>query len=68
VLAVIGNLSSGTVTIIGAVTSINISSIVFKQDDTVAHTISANLPSVNTSDNTWTLDNNGISLISGIIS
>ncbi|CAC9967407.1 hypothetical protein [uncultured Gammaproteobacteria bacterium] len=49
---------SGTVTIIGAVTSINISSIVFKQDDTVAHTISANLPSVNTSDNTWTLDNN----------
>ncbi|CAC9623987.1 hypothetical protein [uncultured Gammaproteobacteria bacterium] len=49
---------SGTVAIIGAVTSINISSIVFKQDDTIAHTISANLPSVNTSDNTWTLDNN----------
>ena len=49
---------SGTVAIIGAVTSINISSIVFKQGDTVAHIINSNLPSVNASDNTWTLDNN----------
>jgi hypothetical protein len=38
---------SGTVTIIGTVTSINISSIVFKQGNTTIHTISANLPSVN---------------------
>ncbi len=49
---------SGTVAIIGTVTSINISSIVFKQGNTVVHTISANLPSVDTDDNTWTLDNN----------
>ncbi|CAC9562575.1 hypothetical protein [uncultured Gammaproteobacteria bacterium] len=48
---------SGTVAIIGAVTSINISSIVFKQGNTTVHTISANLPSVNASDNTWTLAN-----------
>ena len=48
---------SGTVAIIGTVTSINISSIVFKQGNTTVHTISANLPSVNASDNTWTLDN-----------
>jgi hypothetical protein len=43
---------SGTVAIIGTVTSINISSIVFKQGNTTVHTISANLPSVNASDNT----------------
>ncbi|CAC9608585.1 hypothetical protein [uncultured Gammaproteobacteria bacterium] len=49
---------SGTVAIIGTVTSINISSIVFKQGNTVVHTISANLPSVDTDDNTWTLGNN----------
>jgi hypothetical protein len=48
---------SGTVAIIGTVTSINISSIVFKQGNTTVHTISANLPSVNASDNTWTLAN-----------
>ncbi len=48
---------SGTVAIIGTVTSINISSIVFKQGDTI-HTISNNLPSVDANDNTWTLDNN----------
>ena len=48
---------SGTVAIIGTVTSINISSIVFKQGNTTVHTISANLPSVNASDNTWTLGN-----------
>ena len=36
--------------------SINISSIVFKQGNTAIHTISNNLPSVN-SDNTWTLGN-----------
>jgi hypothetical protein len=35
---------SGTVVIIGTVTSIKISSIVFKKDNTVAHTISNNLP------------------------
>jgi hypothetical protein len=46
----------GTVAIIGTVTSINISSIVFKQGNNVVHTISTNLPSVNASDNTWTLD------------
>ena len=49
---------SGTVAIIGTVTSINISSIVFKQGNNVVHTISTNLPSVNASDNTWTLANN----------
>jgi hypothetical protein len=49
---------SGTVTIIGTVTSINISSIVFKKGNDVVHTISANLPSVDANDNTWTLDNN----------
>jgi hypothetical protein len=49
---------SGTVAIIGTVTSINISSIVFKQGNTTVHTISNNLPSVNASDNTWTLANN----------
>jgi hypothetical protein len=43
--------------IIGTVTSRNISSIVFKQGDTI-HTISNNLPSVDANDNTWTLDNN----------
>ncbi|CAB9544347.1 hypothetical protein BROOK1789C_1613, partial [Bathymodiolus brooksi thiotrophic gill symbiont] len=48
---------SGTVEIIGTVTSINISSIVFKQGNTTVHTISANLPSVNANDNTWTLAN-----------
>ena len=48
---------SGTVTIIGTVTSINISSIVFKKGNDVVHTISANLPSVDANDNTWTLDN-----------
>ncbi|CAC9549109.1 hypothetical protein [uncultured Gammaproteobacteria bacterium] len=47
---------SGTVAAIDTVTSINISSIVFKQGDTAIHTISNNLPSVN-SDNTWTLGN-----------
>jgi hypothetical protein len=47
---------SGTVVIIGTVTSIKISSIVFKKDNTVAHTISNNLPKIN-SDNTWSLDN-----------
>jgi hypothetical protein len=40
-----------------AVTSINISSIVFKKGNDVVHTISANLPSVDANDNTWTLDN-----------
>ncbi len=49
---------SGTVAIIGTVTSINISSIVFKKGNDVVHTISANLPSVDANDNTWTLDNN----------
>ena len=49
---------SGTVAIIGTVTSINISSIVFKKGNDVVHTISANLPSVDADDNTWTLDNN----------
>jgi hypothetical protein len=49
---------SGTAAIIGAVTSINISSIVFKQGNAVALIINSNLPSVNASDNTWTLDNN----------
>ncbi len=48
---------SGTVAIIGTVTSINISSIVFKQGDAIVHTIGANLLSVNANDNTWTLDN-----------
>jgi hypothetical protein len=48
---------SGTVAIAGTVNSINISSIVFKQGNTSIHTISNNLPSVN-SDNTWTLANN----------
>jgi hypothetical protein len=48
---------SGTVAIIGAVNSISISSIVFKQGDTTVHAISANLLSIN-SNNTWTLDNN----------
>ena len=47
---------SGTVVIIGTVTSISISSIVFKKDNTDIHTISNNLPKIN-SDNTWTLDN-----------
>jgi hypothetical protein len=47
---------SGTVAIIGAVNSISISSIVFKQGDTTVHAISANLLSIN-SNNTWTLDN-----------
>jgi hypothetical protein len=47
---------SGTVAAIDTVTSINISSIVFKHGDTAIHTISNNLPSVN-SDNTWTLGN-----------
>jgi hypothetical protein len=47
---------SGTVAAIDTVTSINISSIVFKQGDTAIHTISNYLPSVN-SDNTWTLAN-----------
>jgi hypothetical protein len=48
---------SGTVAIIGTVTSINISSIVFKKGNDVVHTISANLPSVDANDNPWTLDN-----------
>jgi hypothetical protein len=48
---------SGTVAIIGTVTSLNISSIVFKQGDAIVHTIGANLLSVNANDNTWTLDN-----------
>jgi hypothetical protein len=48
---------SGTVAIAGTVNSINISSIVFKQGDTVAHIINSNLPSVNASDNTWSLGN-----------
>jgi hypothetical protein len=47
---------SGTVAIIGTVTSINISSIVFTQGGTAIHTISSNIPSVD-SDNTWTLAN-----------
>ncbi|CAC9549118.1 hypothetical protein [uncultured Gammaproteobacteria bacterium] len=47
---------SGTVAIIGTVTSINISSIVFTQGGTAIHTISNNIPSVD-SDNTWTLAN-----------
>jgi hypothetical protein len=41
---------------IDTVTSINLSSIVFTHGDTAIHTISNNLPSVN-SDNTWTLGN-----------
>jgi hypothetical protein len=49
---------SGTVAIIRIVTSINISSIVFKQGNTTVHTISNNLPSVNASDITWTLATN----------
>ena len=47
---------SGIVETIGTVTSISISSIAFKQGNTAIHTISNNLPSVN-SDNTWTLGN-----------
>jgi hypothetical protein len=47
---------SGTVTIIGTVNSISIRSIVFKQGNTDIHTISNNLPKIN-SDNTWTLGN-----------
>ena len=47
---------SGTVAIIGTVTSISISSIVFIQGGTAIHTISNNIPSVD-SDNTWTLAN-----------
>jgi hypothetical protein len=46
-----------TAVVIELVTSINISSIVFKQGDAIVHTIGANLLSVNANDNTWTLDN-----------
>jgi hypothetical protein len=48
---------SGTVAIIGTVTSLNISSIVFKQGDTI-HTISNNLPSVIIRINTWKISTN----------
>jgi hypothetical protein len=64
VLVVIENLSAfvpslnGTVAIIDAVTSINISAIVFKQGNTVAHIINSNLPKINVNDSTWTLENN----------
>jgi hypothetical protein len=44
------------VTIIGTVNSISIRSIVFKQGNTDIHTISNNLPKIN-SDNTWTIGN-----------
>jgi hypothetical protein len=49
---------NGTVAIIDAVTSINISAIVFKQGNTVAHIINSNLPKINVNDSTWTLENN----------
>ena len=48
---------SGTVEIIGVVTSISISSIVFKRGDTLVHTIDSSLPTIN-ANNTWALNNN----------
>jgi hypothetical protein len=36
----------------------NISAIVFKQGNTVAHIINSNLPKINVNDSTWTLENN----------
>jgi hypothetical protein len=52
---------NGKITVFGIVNSISISSIVFKQNDTV-YTIDSgpNLPRVNTDDNTWTLTNSDI--------
>jgi hypothetical protein len=52
---------NGKITVFGTVNSISISSIVFKQNDTV-YTIDSgpNLPRVNTDDNTWTLTNSDI--------
>jgi hypothetical protein len=47
----------GTVEIIGVVTSISISSIVFKRGDTLVHTIDSSLPTIN-ANNTWALNNN----------
>ncbi|SGZ91413.1 Flagellar hook-length control protein FliK [Bathymodiolus thermophilus thioautotrophic gill symbiont] len=47
---------SGTVSVIGTVSSISVSSIVFKQGDTTVHVITTNLPAI--VNNTWTLANN----------
>ncbi|WP_257468827.1 beta strand repeat-containing protein, partial [Bathymodiolus thermophilus thioautotrophic gill symbiont] len=47
---------SGTVSVIGTVSSISVSSIVFKQGDTTVHVITTNLPAI--VNNTWALDNN----------
>ncbi|OJA02990.1 hypothetical protein, partial [Bathymodiolus thermophilus thioautotrophic gill symbiont] len=47
---------SGTVSVIGTVSSISVSSIVFKQGDTTVHVIATNLPAI--VNNTWTLANN----------
>ncbi|CAB5494075.1 beta strand repeat-containing protein, partial [Bathymodiolus thermophilus thioautotrophic gill symbiont] len=47
---------SGTVSVIGTVSSISVSSIVFKQGDTTVHVITTNLPAI--VNNTWALANN----------
>ncbi|CAB5500312.1 beta strand repeat-containing protein, partial [Bathymodiolus thermophilus thioautotrophic gill symbiont] len=47
---------SGTVSVIGTVSSISVSSIVFKQGDTTVHVITTNLPAI--VNNSWTLANN----------
>ncbi|CAB5503063.1 RTX toxins and related Ca2+-binding proteins, partial [Bathymodiolus thermophilus thioautotrophic gill symbiont] len=47
---------SGTVSVIGTVSSIGVSSIVFKQGDTTVHVITTNLPAI--VNNTWALANN----------
>jgi hypothetical protein len=59
---------NGTVAIIDAVTSINISAIVFKQGNTVAHIINSNLPKINVNDSTWPLENNVVSFTDTVIS